>query len=167
MRGVLPSLAVIHRWPTSKFLAAPSFLLTPPCLPSRQIKDVFLPWYNAYRFFVQNVLRLQAESGQPFVPSHSRDSDNVLDHWINSATDTLVLFVREEMAAYRLYTVVPFLLKFIDNLTNIYVRFNRKRLKGSRGDHDCRTALSTLYQVSRRPGCGQRSMAANRDACSF
>ena len=31
--------------------------------------------------------------------------------------------------AYRLYTVVPRLVKFIDNLTNWYVRSNRKRLK--------------------------------------
>lgn len=23
------------------------------------LKDVLLPWYNAYRFFIQNVLRLQ------------------------------------------------------------------------------------------------------------
>lgn len=27
----------------------------------------------------------------------------------------------QEMDAYRLYTVVPFLVKFIENLTNIYV----------------------------------------------
>ncbi|XP_052619626.1 isoleucine--tRNA ligase, cytoplasmic-like [Lactuca sativa] len=51
------------------------------------------------------------------------------------------------MDAYRLYTVVPYLLKFIDNLTNIYVRFNRKRLKGRTGEDDCRTALSALYHV--------------------
>lgn len=44
--------------------------------------------------------------------------------------------------------VVPVLLKFIDNLTNIYVRFNRKRLKGRTGDDDSRVALSTLYFVS-------------------
>lgn len=44
--------------------------------------------------------------------------------------------------------VVPYLLKFLDNLTNIYVRFNRKRLKGRTGEQDCRTALSTLYHVS-------------------
>jgi len=31
--------------------------------------------------------------------------------------------------AYRLSTVVPRLLTFIDDLTNWYVRFNRKRLK--------------------------------------
>lgn len=32
--------------------------------------------------------------------------------------------------AYRLYTVVPRLLELIDNTTNWYIRFNRKRLKG-------------------------------------
>ncbi|KAG0483860.1 hypothetical protein HPP92_011944 [Vanilla planifolia] len=46
------------------------------------------------------------------------------------------------------YTVVvPYLLRFIDNLTNIYVRFNRKRLKGRTGEEDCRISLSTLYHV--------------------
>jgi hypothetical protein len=32
---------------------------------------------------------------------------------------------------YRLYTVVPRLVRFIDQLTNWYVRFNRKRIKVS------------------------------------
>ena len=43
--------------------------------------------------------------------------------------------------------VVPYLLKFLDNLKNVYVRFNRKRLKGCTGEEDCRMALSTLYNV--------------------
>ncbi|KAG5547964.1 hypothetical protein RHGRI_013602 [Rhododendron griersonianum] len=43
--------------------------------------------------------------------------------------------------------VVPYLLKFLDDLTNVYVRFNRKRLKGRTGEDDCRVALSTLYHV--------------------
>ncbi|XVF59729.1 hypothetical protein PTKIN_Ptkin07bG0299100 [Pterospermum kingtungense] len=114
------------------------------------VKDVFLPWYNAYRFLVQNAKRLEYEGSAPFVPialSALQKSSNVLDQWINSATQSLVHFVREEMDAYRLYTVVPYLLKFLDNLTNIYVRFNRKRLKGRTGEEDCRTALSTLYNV--------------------
>ncbi|OMO80371.1 Aminoacyl-tRNA synthetase, class Ia [Corchorus capsularis] len=115
------------------------------------VKDVFLPWYNAYRFLVQNAKRLEAETSKPFVPmdlsSNLDESSNVLDRWINSATHSLVQFVREEMDKYRLYTVVPYLLKFLDDLTNIYVRFNRKRLKGRTGETDCRTALSTLYHV--------------------
>ncbi|KAK3004767.1 hypothetical protein RJ639_019463 [Escallonia herrerae] len=114
------------------------------------VKDVFLPWYNAYRFLVQNAKRLEVEGLAPFVPyDHAtvQGSSSVLDQWINSATQSLVHFVRQEMDAYQLYTVVPYLLKFLDNLTNIYVRFNRKRLKGRTGEEDCRTALSTLYHI--------------------
>lgn len=36
------------------------------------VKDVFLPWYNAYRFLVQNILRLEAESGARFYPTEVR-----------------------------------------------------------------------------------------------
>ncbi|KAL3828683.1 hypothetical protein ACJIZ3_017485 [Penstemon smallii] len=114
------------------------------------VKDVFLPWYNAYRFLIQNAKRLEIEGLAPFTPIDQhilQKSSNVLDQWINSATQSLVHFVRQEMDAYRLYTVVPCLLKFLDNLTNIYVRFNRKRLKGRSDEGDCRTALSTLYHV--------------------
>ncbi|KAB5515891.1 hypothetical protein DKX38_026539 [Salix brachista] len=114
------------------------------------VKDVFLPWYNAYRFLVQNAKRLEVEGLAPFTPVDAttlQNSSNVLDQWINSATQSLVHFVHQEMDAYRLYTVVPYLLKFLDNLTNIYVRLNRKRLKGRTGEEDCRTALSTLYNV--------------------
>lgn len=114
------------------------------------VKGVFLPWYNAYRFLVQNARRLEVEGVGPFIPIDGvtlQKSSNVLDQWINSATQSLVHFVRQEMDAYRLYTVVPYLVKFLDYLTNTYVRFNRKRLKGRTGEGDCRTALSTLYYV--------------------
>lgn len=114
------------------------------------VKDVFLPWYNAYRFLVQNTKRLEVEGLAAFSPIDQdslRKSSNVLDHWIHSATESLVSFVHQEMDAYRLYTVVPYLVKYIDNLTNIYVRFNRKRLKGRTGEEDCRISLSTLYHA--------------------
>lgn len=45
----------------------------------------------------------------------------------------LVKFVHEEMKAYRLYTVVPRLLSFIEELSNWYVRLNRDRVKGLLG----------------------------------
>ncbi|THG07358.1 hypothetical protein TEA_025863 [Camellia sinensis var. sinensis] len=72
------------------------------------IKDVFLPWYNAYRFLVQNAKRLEVEGLAPFIPIDQvtlQKSSNVLDQWINSATQSLVHFVRQEMDGYRLYTV--------------------------------------------------------------
>lgn len=50
------------------------------------IKDVFLPWYNAYRFFFQNVNRLETEEKIKFSfkPSHEIKSSNVMDIWITS-----------------------------------------------------------------------------------
>ncbi|AQK81818.1 Isoleucine--tRNA ligase, cytoplasmic [Zea mays] len=79
------------------------------------VKDVFLPWYNAYRFFVQNAKRLEVEGLASFSPMEQ--------------------------------AVVPYLVKYIDYLTNIYVRLNRKRFKGRTGEEDCRISLSTLYHV--------------------
>lgn len=76
---------------------------------------------------------------------------NVLDRWIAAASRSLTAFVRQEMGAYRLYTVVPVLVAFIDSLTNIYVRYNRGRLKGRGGGRDggadCRFALASLFDV--------------------
>lgn len=86
------------------FYLSPNFL----GLISVQVKDVFLPWYNAYRFLVQNSRRLEIEGFLPFVPidlSILRTSNNILDKWINSSSESLVHFVRQEMDAYRLYTV--------------------------------------------------------------
>lgn len=62
-----------------------------------------------------------------------------------AALQGLIVYVREEMKAYRLYTVVPRLVEFIKQLTNWYVRLNRKRLKGM--EDGAEIALSTLYEV--------------------
>lgn len=50
-------------------------------------------------------------------------------------------------SGYRLYTVTPRLLGLIDDTTNWYIRFNRKRLKGENGVEDTRHALNTLFEV--------------------
>uniref|UniRef100_A0A8D0L2W1 Isoleucine--tRNA ligase, cytoplasmic n=1 Tax=Sphenodon punctatus TaxID=8508 RepID=A0A8D0L2W1_SPHPU len=114
------------------------------------LKDVFLPWYNAYRFLVQNVVILQhKEDGWQFLYNENtiKESNNIMDKWILSFTQSLIQFFQAEMAAYRLYTVVPRLVKFVDILTNWYVRMNRRRLKGENGTDDCIMALETLFSV--------------------
>ncbi|KAH3881227.1 isoleucine--tRNA ligase, cytoplasmic-like isoform X1 [Dreissena polymorpha] len=113
------------------------------------LKDVFLPWYNAYRFLMQNAERLQREEGVSlqYRPEKLGTSENYMDRWILSFTQSLIKYVRTEMTAYRLYTVMPRLVKFVDQLTNWYVRMNRKRLKGDTGADDCLHALTSLFGV--------------------
>jgi len=76
-----------------------------------------------------------------------KTSWNIMDRWILSATQSLIVWFKKEMAAYRLYTVVPVLVKFIDQLTNWYVRLNRRRLKGETGAEDCHRALEVFFLV--------------------
>jgi len=113
------------------------------------VRDVFLPWWNAYRFFVQTVGQCERDTGQKFVVSSVADTSkmNVLDRWIQAAVQNVVRWVHQEMTAYRLYSVIPKLLKFIENLTNWYVKLNRSRLKGEAGVDDRQMALSNLFNV--------------------
>jgi isoleucyl-tRNA synthetase len=112
------------------------------------VKSVFLPWFHAYRFLVENIQRYEKENNTVFqVDLKAQKAMNVMDLWILSSFQSLIKFVHQEMAAYRLYTVVPRLLLFIEGLTNWYVRMNRSRLKGKFGQEDSYLALSTLFQV--------------------
>ncbi|EKD50067.1 MAG: hypothetical protein ACD_62C00664G0001 [uncultured bacterium] len=74
-------------------------------------------------------------------------SQNILDQWIISRLQTLLKTTEEEMEGYRLYNVVPALLNFIEDLTNIYIRFNRKRFWGEGMTDDKNGAYQTLYDV--------------------
>ena len=113
------------------------------------VRDLFLPWYNSFRFLFQNVTRLQNTTGATFIPTtdEAKSSTNVMDFWIQASLHNMVKYVHEEMAAYRLYNVVPALVSYLEELTKWYVRMNRSRLKGAEGPEDTKKALSTLYEV--------------------
>eukprot|EP01041_Mallomonas_annulata_P002801 gene2801-5516_t len=113
------------------------------------VRGVLLPWFNAFRFFIQCIQRLETTNGTKFIPSPilAKSSTNDVDVWILAAIYGLVSFVHQEMKAYRLYTVVPRLIGFIEELTNWYVRLNRNRLKGSSGEEEALIGLNVLYEV--------------------
>jgi isoleucyl-tRNA synthetase len=114
------------------------------------LKDVFLPWFNSYRFFVMSALLYNSRSDDTFTadPALALSSTNIMDKWILAAANSLIKYVRSEMNTYHLYTVVRGLLQLIEQLTNWYIKFNRRRLKGEEGDaKDWRTALATLFEV--------------------
>lgn len=125
----------------------------------QNLKDIFIPWFHAYRFFVQNTLRCESTKGWKFdrngAEAIAKKSENIMDRWIMAASHGLIKFVHQEMEAYRLYTVVPDLIKFIENLCNWYVKLNRTRMTGlAKLDaseeeqlEDTKNALSTMYTV--------------------
>eukprot|EP00835_Amoeboradix_gromovi_P004479 NODE_351_length_10383_cov_0.336153.p1 type:complete len:873 gc:universal NODE_351_length_10383_cov_0.336153:234-2852(+) len=111
------------------------------------LSKVFLPWFNSFKFF-QLQTDLLEMNGTIFKSNAKYlSSSNLMDKWLLASQQELIEFVVDEMSNYRLDTVVGKLLGFIDQLTNWYIRFNRKRLKGENGLEDCLFAMNTLFQV--------------------
>jgi isoleucyl-tRNA synthetase len=107
------------------------------------VRRLLLPWWNAYKFFVTYAL---VDKWRPeYTPAGH--SPNILDRWILSRQQTLIRRVGDEMEAYRLYNVVPALLDFLNELTNWYVRLNRRRFWSEGADEDKRFAYRTLYEI--------------------
>lgn len=115
------------------------------------VKEIFLPWYNAYRFLIQNISKLESKTGKAFVfdghISKLYDKFNLTDKWVESCLNDLIKSVRKEMNEYKLYAVVPKLVKFLDNLTNWYVRLNRNRIKGEASLEEMEVSINVLFDV--------------------
>ncbi|KAM3549593.1 hypothetical protein MY1884_008667 [Beauveria asiatica] len=113
------------------------------------VQKVLLPLWNSYKFFEGQVALLKKVEGADYMwnPDLESTNTNVMDRWILASCQSLLEFVNTEMKGYRLYTVVPRLLELIDNTTNWYIRFNRRRLKGENGIDDTQHALNALFEV--------------------
>jgi isoleucyl-tRNA synthetase len=104
------------------------------------VRQIFLPWFNSYRFLIQNISRYEQTNNENFVYNSSMMKNikdpNLMDKWITSATQSLIKYVRVEMDAYKLYNVVKPLLTFLEKLSNWYVRLNRPRMRGEEGKEE-------------------------------
>lgn len=107
------------------------------------VRRVLLKWWNAYSFFISYA------TIDKWTPSKNLklNSDNILDRWILSRMQSLLKRTEHEMGQYHLYNVVPALLDFIEDLTNTYIRLNRKRFWGEDNSPDKLFAYQTLYYV--------------------
>lgn len=83
------------------------------------LTQVFIPWLNAFRFFLTSVSALKHDHNVDWrYDATAPVSRNVFDRWILARCQSLIRLVRDEMAAYKLYNVVPPLLALIEELTN-------------------------------------------------
>ncbi len=109
------------------------------------LRTVVIPYWNALSFFTTyaNVDNFDPRTWD--APAVADRPD--LDRWIISMLQSLVRDVNTEMEQYRLYNVIPRLVRFIDDLTNWYIRSSRRRFWKSDSDSDKCAAYATLYDV--------------------
>jgi isoleucyl-tRNA synthetase len=110
------------------------------------IRKFFLTLWNTYSFFTLYA-NIDCFAPQPL----TADSDQpkaftVLDSWIISELNRLVSEVSKLMDSYNPTSATRRIEGFIDNLSNWYVRRNRRRFWKSESDADKLAAYTTLHQ---------------------
>ncbi|APZ90599.1 class I tRNA ligase family protein [Fuerstiella marisgermanici] len=126
-------------------------------------RQILIPLWNCYKFFVDYAIAdgfvpgddlrarvcgksrgQNAESG--FVPVADRPE---IDRWLLSNLQTLIDTAHRELADYNAPAFCAAAAEFIDNLSNWYIRRNRRRFWRSKdaSDTDKTAAYETLYEV--------------------
>lgn len=113
------------------------------------LRDVLLPWWNAYSFLVTYA---QLDGWTPARAAQTAPSPHLLDRWVLSALERLNADVMAAMDAYDLQKAVRPFVHFLDDLTKWYIRRSRRRFWKSQNDTDKEQAYATLYRVLLRLG---------------
>jgi isoleucyl-tRNA synthetase len=107
------------------------------------LKNIVIPLWNSYSFFVQYANIDGIES-----TGHEFDKmlpQNPLDKWLLSITQQLVKKVTLSLDSYDLSGAIDPLVIFIEDLNNWYIRRSRRRFWKSENDTDKKEAYAALY----------------------
>jgi len=109
-------------------------------------RQILIPLWNTYAFFVNYARLDEFDPAAPQVPVAERPE---IDRWILSNLQALIETARREFEAFNTAAFMREAATFIDDLSNWYVRRNRRRFWRSRaaGDRDKLAAYQTLYAV--------------------
>ena len=107
-------------------------------------RKMFATLYNTYSFFA---LYANVDGFNSTLPEIPLDERPEIDRWVISLLNTLVQEVSNELDDYEPTRAARAIAEFVtDNLSNWYVRLNRKRFWGGGLTQDKLAAYQTLYQ---------------------
>jgi isoleucyl-tRNA synthetase len=108
------------------------------------VQRFFIPLWNCYSFFVTYARLDKFDPAQPQVPIGER---HVLDRWLLSRLSGLTTSVSGGLDRYDAIEPARRIQRFVDDLSNWYIRRSRRRFWKSQGDRDKLAAYQTLYEV--------------------
>ena len=113
-------------------------------LAHEEVRRFFLPLWNSYGFFVTYA---RLDGWTPDQAGRSEGAATLLDRWILSRLDVLTGDVRMALDGYDAQRATRSIEAFVDDLSNWYVRRNRRRFWKGELDDDKRAAYATLHEV--------------------
>ena len=111
---------------------------------AKQLRGKFFnTLWNCHAFFTNyaNLIEYQAP-----VESEPHLKDNIFDRWIISKTNILIQTCRKSVEDYNIRTACTAINDYIDDLSNWYIRHNRRRFWKTKDDKDTINAFNTLYE---------------------
>lgn len=109
--------------------------------PKEMLKQILIPLENAYSFFTSYA------KIDRWIVTYGLASNQPIDKWIVGRLSSLIDLIERELKNYELYKVVKPINEFIEDLTNWYIRFSRKRFWEEGVSQDKIEAYTTLYNV--------------------
>jgi isoleucyl-tRNA synthetase len=107
------------------------------------VRKYLLTLWNTYSFFVTYARIDGFDPKEDFVPPEDR---SMMDRWVLSELHLTVRTVTERLDAYDVTAAGRAIGDFVDELSNWYVRRNRRRFWKGEDDLDKKAAHSTLYE---------------------
>ncbi|HEY1419146.1 MAG TPA: isoleucine--tRNA ligase [Candidatus Dormibacteraeota bacterium] len=109
-------------------------------------QQFFIPLWNCYSFFVTYARLDNFDPAAPAVPLAER---HVLDRWLLSRLSGMTKSVSEGLDRYDANEPARRIQRFVDDLSNWYIRRSRRRFWKSQSDRDKLAAYQTLYETLR------------------
>ncbi len=110
------------------------------------VRRFLLPLWNAYAFFV-TYARLDGWTPDSGDAAEADGGRSLLDRWILSRLDAVVADVRSALDGYDAQRATRVVEAFVEDLSNWYIRRNRRRFWKGELDADKRAAYATLHTV--------------------
>ena len=100
--------------------------------------------WNTYAFFT---LYASIDHFDPSTQKAKPEDRSLMDKWVLSRLHTLIKYVDEGLAEYKITETARAISDFVDELSNWYVRLSRERFWGKGMEGDKLAAFDTLYTV--------------------
>ncbi|MFH2000367.1 MAG: isoleucine--tRNA ligase [Planctomycetota bacterium] len=108
------------------------------------IRRRVLTLWNTYSFFITYA---RVDTFDPRAPAPAPSGRSDLDRWVLSRLQSVVAGARKEIEDFNLLAFMRHAERFIEDLSNWYVRRSRRRFWKSESDSDKNAAYATLYEV--------------------
>ena len=109
-----------------------------------EVRKKLITFWNVYSFYATYAA---VDGFDPAKHPLDKASMTILDKWILAKTHLLIKDARISLDEFRVDGFMRSFDTFLEDLSNWYVRRNRRRFWKSEDDHDKNTAYATLYHV--------------------